>query len=80
MIMAEGKRKSVILEMNGDDFKKLVEQREPNELINTIPEILDFLRGIRDDETLEQYIKRIVASIFTIEQTAEGNVLHIVLD
>lgn len=72
--------KKVIMNMTGDEFKKLVEQKDPNELIDTIPEILDFLQGIKDGETLEQYIKRIVATIFKIEDGEDGKVLRIVLD
>lgn len=72
--------KRVIMNMTGDEFKKLVEQKDPNELINTIPEILEFLSGIKDNETLEQYIKRIVSSIFKIEDGEDGKVLRIILE
>ena len=69
--------RKVIMNMTGDQFKTLVEEKKPDELINTIPEILEFLSGIKENETLEQYIKRIVSSIFKIE---DGNVLRIVLE
>lgn len=72
--------KRVIMNMTGDEFKKLVEQKDPNELINTIPEILEFLSGIKDNETLEQYIKRIVATIFKIEDGEDGKILRITLN
>ena len=65
------------MEMTGDEFKKLVEQRDPNELIDTIPEILDFLSGIRQGETLEQYIKRIISSLFILED--DGKTLRIIV-
>lgn len=68
------------MNMTGDEFKKLVEQKDPNELINTIPEILEFLSGIKDNETLEQYIKRIVATIFKIEDGEDGKILRITLN
>ena len=73
-------RKSVIMNMTGDEFKKLVEQKDPNHLIDTIPEILDFLRGIEDGETLEQYIKRIVRSLFVITESEQGTIIRLRLD
>ena len=66
--------------MTGDEFKKLVEQKDPNHLIDTIPEILDFLRGIQDGETLEQYIKRIVRSLFVITEGEDGYTIRLKLD
>lgn len=73
-------RKSVIMQMTGDEFKKLVEQRDPDHIIDTIPEILDFLHGIEDGETLEQYIKRVIRSIITITEDESGRTLRLNLD
>ena len=76
--MAE--KKSVIMNMTGDEFKKLVEQKDPNHLIDTIPEILDFLRGIEDGETLEDYIKRTIRSIIVITEGEQGATVTFKLD
>lgn len=73
-------KKSVIMQMTGDEFKKLVEQKDPNHLIDTIPEILEFLRGIEDGESLEQYIKRIVRSLFLFIEGEGGYTVRIKLD
>lgn len=72
--------KSVIMQMTGDEFKKLVEQKDPNHLIDTIPEILDFLRGIEDGETLEDYIKRVIRSIVIITEGEDGATVTFKLD
>lgn len=72
--------KSVIMNMTGDEFKKLIEQKDPNHLIDTIPEILDFLRGIEDGETLEDYIKRVIRSIIVITDGEQGSTVTFKLD
>lgn len=42
----------VRLSMTGDEFLKLIEGREPNSEVNTIPEMMDAMRGISDDKTI----------------------------
>lgn len=40
------------MKMTGDEFLKLMEGKEPNEEVNTIPELMDAMRGISDDSTV----------------------------
>lgn len=51
---ADGK---VRLSMTGDEFLKLIEGREPNSEINTIPELMDAMQGISDDRTVKEEIE-----------------------
>ena len=51
---ADGK---VRLSMTGDEFLKLIEGREPNSEINTIPELMDAMQGISDDRTVKDEIE-----------------------
>ena len=45
----------VILDtMTGDEFKKFIEGRNPDGDIDTVPEMIDALKGISDDETVQQ--------------------------
>lgn len=43
----------VKMKMTGEEFLKLMESKEPNSEINTIPELMDAMRGISDDETVQ---------------------------
>ena len=43
--------------MTGDEFLKLIEGREPNSEINTIPELMDAMQGISDDRTVKEEIE-----------------------
>lgn len=47
----------VRLSMTGNEFLKLIEGREPNNEINTIPELFDAARGISDDKTIIEEIE-----------------------
>ena len=51
---ADGK---VRLSMTGDEFLKLIEGRDPNNEINTIPELMDAMQGISDDTTVKEEIE-----------------------
>ena len=42
----------VRMSMTGEEFLKLIEGREPNSEINTIPELMDAMQGISDDTTV----------------------------
>ena len=46
---ADGK---VRLQMTGDEFLKLIEGKDPNNEIDTIPELMDAMQGISDDTTV----------------------------
>lgn len=47
----------VRMSMTGDEFLKLIEGREPNSEINTIPELMDAMQGISDDTTVKEEIE-----------------------
>lgn len=47
----------VKMQMTGEEFLKMWEQRDPNSEVNTIPEMMDVMRGISDDETIPQKIQ-----------------------
>lgn len=49
----------VKMKMKGDEFLKLMEGKEPNEQVNTIPELMDVMRGISDDTTVIDEIEDI---------------------
>ena len=47
----------VRLNMTGDEFLQLVEGRDPNGEVNTIPEMMAAMDGISDDETIKDEIQ-----------------------
>lgn len=47
----------VMMHMKGEEFLKLIEGKEPNEQVNTIPELMDVMRGISDDKTVIEEIE-----------------------
>lgn len=54
---ANSEKKSTRLDtLTGDQFKVLIEQISPDGKINTIPELIDFLNGIPEGMTLEEYV------------------------
>ena len=54
----------VIMDMTGDEFLQLIEGRNPNGEIDTVPEMLDAARGIRDDETIQHDVdERIIEEV-----------------
>ena len=52
------KTEGVIMDMTGAEFKRLVEQYDPNGKIDTLPEIIKSLRGLDDKEPLENYLAK----------------------
>ena len=46
----------VKMQMTGDEFLRLMEGKEPNQEVNTIPELMDAMRGISDDKTVIEEI------------------------
>ena len=47
----------VRLNMTGDEFLQLVEGRDPNGEVNTIPEMMTAMDGISDDETIQHNVQ-----------------------
>lgn len=56
--MGDTKKKSIRLNMTGEEFKRLIEQYDPDNEVNTLPEVLRLLQGIGDNESLADYIER----------------------
>ena len=51
-------KKKLLLDMTGEEFKKFIEGTDPgNSKVNTIPEMLEIFRDVRDDETLNQHLQ-----------------------
>lgn len=53
----------VIMNMTGDEFKRLIEQRDPNAVVDTLHEVLAMFEGISDGETIADYLRRLVADL-----------------
>ncbi len=53
-LTADGK---VRMSMTGDEFLQLIEGRDPNGEVNTIPEMMAAMDGITDEETIPQKIQ-----------------------
>lgn len=47
----------VKMKMTGDEFLKLMESKDPNSEVDTIPELMDAMRGISDDTTVKDEIE-----------------------
>lgn len=43
------------MKMKGDEFLKKWEGRDPNGVVDTVPEMEDVLKGISDDETVHEH-------------------------
>ena len=43
--------------MTGEEFKQFIEGRNPDQRIDTLPEMIDALHGISDDETVKEEIQ-----------------------
>ena len=56
-------RTPVYLDMTGEEFKKLIERKDPNDAVNTLQEVLAMFEGISDGETLVEYIQRISQTV-----------------
>ena len=45
------------MQMTGEEFLRLIEGRDPNGEVNTIPEMMAAMEGISDDETIKGEIQ-----------------------
>ena len=43
--------------MKGEEFLQLIEGKDPNGAVNTIPELMDVMQGVDDKETIPQKIQ-----------------------
>ena len=62
------------MEMTGEEFKKLIEQRDTDGIVNTLQEILAAFEGIRDDETIVDYVKRVALTTGEEQEIGVGDV------
>ena len=58
----EGQKPSVCLDMTGDEFKRLIEYKDPNDVVDTLQEVLAMFEGIGDGETIAEYIRRVAVT------------------
>lgn len=65
-------KKIMLDKLTGEELKTLLEQRSEAG-IETLPDVIDFLRGIGKDETLLDYIRRIVGELVTVPENAVGS-------
>lgn len=47
----------VKMNMSGDEFLQLIEGKDPNGEVNTLPELMEVMRGVDDAETIPQKIQ-----------------------
>ncbi len=47
----------VKLKMTGEQFLQLIEGKDPNGAVNTIPELMQVMTGVDDQETIPQRIQ-----------------------
>jgi hypothetical protein len=60
----------VILNMTGDEFKRIIENQDKDDQVASLLELLNLFRGIGDDGTLPQYIQRVA------EETKAQNAIY----
>lgn len=48
--------------MTGEEFKRLIERRDPNDVVDTLQEVLAMFEGIGDGETIAEYIRRVAVT------------------
>lgn len=65
-------KKPVRLDMTGEDFKKLIEQKDSNGVVDTLKEVLAMFDGIGDNETIAEYIKRTTISTTDLHEEEIG--------
>ena len=53
------KKEPTRLNMTGEEFKKLIEQHNPDGKIDTLPEMMDAMKDMRDNgETIDDVVKQ----------------------
>ena len=65
-------KKPVRLNMTGDEFKRLIEQRDPNHEVDTLQELMAMFEGIDDGETIAQYVHRVAVTPETMPEDSVG--------
>lgn len=65
--------------MTAEEFKQFIEGRNPDKRIDTVPEMLDALRGISDDETVQEDVQEQIDENLD-EQAAEHSDIDDIFD
>lgn len=60
--------------LTGDEFKMLIEGRNPNGSIDTIPEMLDAANGIDEDETIQHYVDECIEAALEQEAATDEDI------
>ena len=68
----EGQKASVRLDMTGNEFKRLIEQKDPNDSVDTLQEVLAMFEGIGDGETIAEYVRRVAVTADTMPENSVG--------
>lgn len=58
--------------LTGEEVKHLLEQNSSTGVIETLPDVIAFFQGIGTDETIEEYIKRIVGTLDVVPPNSVG--------
>lgn len=58
--------------LTGEEVKHLLEQSSSTGVIETLPDVIAFFQGIGTDETIEEYIKRIVGTLDVVPPNSVG--------
>lgn len=70
--MALKKKQPVTLDMTGEEFKRLIEQRDPNNVVDTLQEIKAMFAGISDSETIADYVRRVAMTADGVKEEDIG--------
>lgn len=65
-------KKPTMLNMTGEEFKRLVEQQNPNGQVDTMPELMKMFNGIGDDETIAEYVARVAVTAESLPWDSVG--------
>ena len=58
--------------LTGEEVKHLLEQNSSTGMIETLPDVIAFFQGIGTDETIEEYIRRIVGTLDIVPPDSVG--------
>lgn len=62
----------VLMNMTGDEFKRLIEQRDINGVVDTLNEVMAMFEGIGDDETIAEYVRRVAVTADNMPENSIG--------
>jgi len=65
-------QQSVMMNMTGEEFKRLIEQQDPNGIVDTLQEVLAMFDGIDDGETIADYVRRVAVTPDSMPENSVG--------